>query len=130
MFCSLHLANHLIHHVNYNTQFVSSIINALGSIEEHEYFGEVLIGIKHVIQNHLRDVQVKFQDRVIMLEAEIKHRDVVITQLQHRIIELEQNSLSPLSESQRLGGGGNSTGSSGEIPFVVRPRSFAIIVNQ
>lgn len=94
--------------------------NSLGSIEEHEYFGEVLIGIKHVIQNHLRDVQVKFHDRVVMLEVEIKHRDMVISQLQNRILELEENSIisPPLSESH-AGVGVGSSGSSGEIPFVV-----------
>lgn len=79
----------------------------------------MLLGIKHVIQNHLRDVQVRFQDRVVMLEVEIKHRDMVISQLQNRILELEENSVvsPPMSESNRLGG--DSTGSSGEIPFVV-----------
>lgn len=35
----------------------------LGSIEEHEYFGDVLFGIKNVIQRHLYDVQGKFQER-------------------------------------------------------------------
>lgn len=94
----------------------------VGSIEEHEYFGEVLLGIKHVIQNHLREVQVKFQDRVVMLEVGIKQRDMVITQLQNRILELEENSISSpqVSESNRLGISGGSSGSSGEIPFVVK----------
>lgn len=98
----------LVHHIS-------------GSIEEHDYFQEVLLGIKHVIQNHLREVQVKFQDRVVMLEVEIKHRDMVISQLQNRIMELEQNSMSSpqLSDANRLGSAGDSTGSSGEIPFVV-----------
>lgn len=93
----------------------------IGSIEEHEYFGEVLLGIKHVIQSHLREVQVKFQDRFQTLEVEIKHRDMVISQLQNRIHELEENSVMspPLSDSNRLGVGSGSTGSSGEIPFVV-----------
>lgn len=72
-----------------------------------------------MIQNHLREVQLRFQDRVVMLEVEIKHRDIVISQLQNRIVELEENSMvsPPLSESNRLGG--DSTGSSCEIPFVV-----------
>lgn len=34
-----------------------------GSLEEQEYFGEVLLGIKQVIQGHLHDVQGKFQER-------------------------------------------------------------------
>lgn len=60
------------------------------SIEDHEYFGEVLLGIKHVIQNHLREVQMNFQDRFLSLELDVRQRDVVIDQLQHRIRELER----------------------------------------
>lgn len=95
----------------------------LGSIEEHEFFGEVLLGIKHVIQIHLREVQVKFQDRFQTLEYEIKNRDHMIDQLQSRIHELEEGNPNPASsptdEFLRAGGNG-STGSSGDIPFVVR----------
>lgn len=84
-----------------------------------------------MIQNHLRDVQVRFHDRVIMLETEIKHRDMVIAQLQHRIVELEQNSMSspPLSGSHPLGDRDDSTGSSGEIPFVVRSEVMFVILH-
>lgn len=60
------------------------------SIEDHEYFSEVLHGIKHVIQNHLREVQMSFQDRFLSLQMDVRQRDVVIDQLQHRIRELER----------------------------------------
>lgn len=91
----------------------------IGSIEEHEYFGEVLLGIKHVIQNHLREVQVKFQDRFLSLELDVRQRDEVITQLQHRIQELEDNPSS--QKMNRVGSASLKSGSSGSIdmPFVV-----------
>ncbi|CAH2235953.1 jg24496 [Pararge aegeria aegeria] len=62
-----------------------------GSIEEQEYFGEVLLGIKQVIQGHLHEVQGKFQES---LENEVRKRDEIISQLQNRIQELERLGLS------------------------------------
>lgn len=105
------------------------LIIALGSIEEHEYFGEVLLGIKHVIQNHLREVQVKFQDRFLSLELDVRQRDEVITQLQHRIHELEKNPSTPTKQMNRVGSTvgslkSGSSGSSVDIPFVVSPYTF------
>ena len=93
----------------------------LGSIEEHEYFGEVLLGIKHVIQNHLREVQVKFQDRCLSLEMDVKERDIIITQLQRRIYELEHSGSVESNKFNRCASspGTGSTGSSGDMPFVV-----------
>ncbi|XP_053617063.1 uncharacterized protein LOC128679094 isoform X3 [Plodia interpunctella] len=67
-----------------------------GSLEEQEYFGEVLLGIKQVIQGHLHDVQGKFQERFNSLENEVRKRDEIITQLQKRIQELERLGLSGL----------------------------------
>lgn len=98
-----------------------------GSIEEHEYFGEVLIGIKHVIQNHLREVQVKFQDRIFNLERDLRQRDVLIERLQHRVYELEDEENrnnddddgSPNIDFRRISGTGSTTGSSGDIQFLV-----------
>lgn len=85
------------------------------------------MGIKNVIQSHLREVQTKFQDRFQTLDLEIKHRDLVISSLQYRIQELEEgipNAIgSPNDDAIRNviagGGGGGSTGSSGDIAFVV-----------
>ncbi|KAJ2942952.1 hypothetical protein O0L34_g15142 [Tuta absoluta] len=68
-----------------------------GSLEEQEYFGEVLLGIKQVIQGHLHDVQGKFQDRFNSLENEVKKRDEIISQLQKRIQELERLGMSGLN---------------------------------
>lgn len=98
--------------------------NIIGSIEEHEYFGEVLLGIKHVIQNHLREVQVKFQDRFLSLEMDVRQRDDVISQLQHRIQELERNPSTPTNQIDRISNAAGSSrsgssGSSGDMPFVV-----------
>lgn len=92
-----------------------------GSFEEHEIFSEVLIGIKNVISSHLRDVQLKFEDHFQSLDFEIRQRDVMIDQLQHRILELENGHVSPSNViiAATSGTGNGSTGSSGDIPFVV-----------
>ncbi|XP_045518453.1 uncharacterized protein LOC123710503 isoform X2 [Pieris brassicae] len=68
------------------------------SLEEQEYFGEVLLGIKQVIDGHLYEVQGKFQERFASLESEVRKRDEIICQLQNRIQELERlGSSAPLS---------------------------------
>lgn len=100
----------------------------LGSIEEHEYFGEVLLGIKHVIQNHLREVQIKFQDRFQNLETDIRQRDDTINQLQRRIYELEKSPSPHNNELTKNGSGTGSSASSGDIPFVVRIPIVNVIV--
>ncbi|XP_038217419.1 uncharacterized protein LOC119836222 [Zerene cesonia] len=64
------------------------------SLEEQEYFGEVLLGIKQVIEGHLHEVQGKFQERFNSLENEVRKRDEIISQLQNRIQELERLGLS------------------------------------
>ncbi|XP_063628557.1 uncharacterized protein LOC134800041 [Cydia splendana] len=71
-----------------------------GSLEEQEYFGEVLLGIKQVIQGHLHDVQGKFQDRFNSLENEVRKRDEIISQLQKRIQELERLGLPGISPTE------------------------------
>ncbi|CAK1590521.1 unnamed protein product [Parnassius mnemosyne] len=68
-----------------------------GSLEDQEYFGEVLLGIKQVIQGHLHEVQGKFQERFNSLENEVRKRDEIISQLQKRIQELEKLGLPGLS---------------------------------
>ncbi|XP_075984236.1 cyclic nucleotide-gated ion channel-like isoform X3 [Anticarsia gemmatalis] len=72
-----------------------------GSLEEQEYFGEVLLGIKQVIQGHLHEVQGKFQERFNSLENEVRKRDEIISQLQKRIQELERLGLSGMSPTQQ-----------------------------
>lgn len=87
----------------------------------------MLLGIKQVIQSHLREVQGKFQARFQNLELEVKQRDEIISKLQSRIQELEgqQVELSVMSkikemEREKLGSSETgSTGSSIELPFMV-----------
>lgn len=76
------------------------------------------------MQNHFREVQVQFQDRFLSLELDVRQRDEVITQLQHRIHELEQNPSTPRKQVNKAGSTAGSlksgsSGSSGDIPFVV-----------
>lgn len=84
-------------------------------------FSEVLLGIKSVIQTHLLDVQFKFEDHFQSLGQEIRNRDVMINQLQHRIQELENGHVSPTNNPMAAtsGTGNGSTGSSSDIAFVV-----------
>lgn len=98
------------------------------AIEDHEYFGEVLLGIKHVIQNHLREVQINFQDRFQVLESELRQRDAVIDHLQYRIRELERVPSVQDDRLLRLGDGilpkiasNSSSSSSCETIFAVCP---------
>lgn len=60
-------------------------------LDEHEYFGEALLAIKHVISAHLQEMQQKFQQRFDKLEHEVKSRDLVITQLRQHINDLERS---------------------------------------
>uniref|UniRef100_A0A182NSR4 Cyclic nucleotide-binding domain-containing protein n=1 Tax=Anopheles dirus TaxID=7168 RepID=A0A182NSR4_9DIPT len=104
-----------------------------GSLEEQEFFGEVLLGIKQVIQTHMKEIQVKFQDEFFNLELEVKKRDDIISKLQNRILELEaeqqhgfmgalqvqlppEQGDTPYHKSGSSGSG--STGSSNELPFM------------
>ncbi|XP_053672058.1 uncharacterized protein LOC128722228 [Anopheles nili] len=99
-----------------------------GSLEEQEFFGEVLLGIKQVIQTHMKEIQVKFQDEFFTLEQEVKKRDDIISKLQCRILELEaeqqglvglQVQLPPEQEHQPGSSGSGSSGSSSnELPFM------------
>ncbi|OWR47807.1 cyclic-nucleotide-gated cation channel [Danaus plexippus plexippus] len=65
-----------------------------GSLEEQEYYGELLIGIKQVMQIHLQEIQGKFRESFCSLENEVRKRDEIISQLQQRIQELEKHGLS------------------------------------
>ncbi|XP_055679126.1 uncharacterized protein LOC129787501 isoform X3 [Lutzomyia longipalpis] len=104
-----------------------------GSLEDQEYFGEVLFGVRQVIQNHLRDVQGKFQDKFYFMEAEIQKRDDIITQLKKRIAELERHdngdsAMTPIGEVDREMGssGSGSSISSIELPFMVSNRGDSL----
>lgn len=54
----------------------------------------MLVGIKHVIQNHLGDVQEKFQTKIHRLELDVQNRDKLINRLKKRIYILENHPLS------------------------------------
>ncbi|KAL7034469.1 hypothetical protein ACKWTF_007979 [Chironomus riparius] len=88
-----------------------------GSIEEQEYYSDILLGIKAVIQSHIKGLQDRFQDKYVSLELEVQRRDDVITELQSRLRDYESNSrITPIRESERDLSG--STGSSAELPFM------------
>ncbi|XP_058823653.1 uncharacterized protein LOC131684641 isoform X4 [Topomyia yanbarensis] len=90
-----------------------------GSLEEQEFFGEVLLGIKQVIQTHMKEIQVKFQDKFFNMELEVKKRDDIISKLQNRIHELERDHRGPSEgdgEGQSPGSG--TSRSSDELPFM------------
>jgi hypothetical protein len=99
------------------------LVYSIGSIEEHEYFGEVLLGIKQVIQNHLVDISGRFHEKFTGLESEVHRRDEIISQLQQRIVELEEQTPHERPNvEERLGSPGDGTGGSGssnELPFMV-----------
>lgn len=103
-----------------------------GSMEDQEYFGGVLMGVRQLIQNHLRDVQGKFHDQFQTLEIEIKRRDDIISQLQNRINELEGRTdhiMTPIGEVDReLGSSNSSSGSSLELPFMVSHVSVVLSI--
>lgn len=88
----------------------------VGSIEEQEYYTDILLGIKQVIQCHLKELQGRFQDKFVNLEMEVRRRDDIINQLQNRLREFEPgDGMTPINERETSG----STGSSNELPFMV-----------
>lgn len=93
--------------------FFNEFIQSLGSLEEHEYYTDILFGIKQVIHSHLKDLQGRFQDKFMNQEIEIKQRDELICQLQNRLLEYETNRMTPIRENELSGS------SSTELPFMV-----------
>lgn len=89
-----------------------------GSLEEHAIFSDVLLGIKHVIQSHLYDVQHKYDAQFKSFETEIRYRDLVIQDLRQRLRDMGDDSPDQMLGITSITGNG-STGSSGDIPFVV-----------
>nr|CAD7402482.1 unnamed protein product [Timema cristinae] len=67
---------------------------------EEEYFGEIITGIKQVIQGHLEEIQSKFQSQFQSLELEVRRRDEIISQLQQRIHELEHPVSKEIDQSE------------------------------
>ncbi|KAI4504083.1 hypothetical protein M0802_000554 [Mischocyttarus mexicanus] len=81
-----------------------------------EYLGEFVSDIRDVIQTRLEDVQSKF----VLLELEIHKRDLLISQLQGRIQELEENERRKNDEA--VNGVGDDNGS---VDTVLTARSQA-----
>jgi hypothetical protein len=89
------------------------LFTPLGSLEEQEYYTDILFGIKQVIQSHLKDLQGRFQDKFMNQEMEIRRRDEMICQLQNRLREYESSRMTPIRENELSGS------SSNELPFMV-----------
>lgn len=87
-------------------------------MEEQEYYTDILLGIKQVIQSHLKDLQGRFQDKFEDQKMEIKRRDELISQLQSRLREREIGS-SLQKASFRENERSESTISSNELHFMV-----------
>lgn len=86
----------------------------------------MLLGIKHVIQSHLYDVQHKFEEQMKSFESEIHYRDFVIENLRRQIHDLGGESPDRITGFGSNTGNG-STGSSGDIPFVVSKSDFFLV---
>ncbi|XP_023290572.1 uncharacterized protein LOC105699152 [Orussus abietinus] len=66
---------------------------------DDEYLGELVSGIRDVIQSRLEDIQNKFEYQFTSLEFEVRKRDEIISQLQARIQELEQREAHGMGDS-------------------------------
>ncbi|KAK9305196.1 hypothetical protein QLX08_003709 [Tetragonisca angustula] len=66
------------------------ILQMVSRPREEEYLGELVTGIREVVKDRLEDIQTKFERQFTSLELEIRKRDEIISQLQARILELEQ----------------------------------------
>lgn len=99
-----------------NWQISFTFLSSSGSVEEQEYYTDILLGIKQMIQNHLKELQGKFQDKIINLEVEVQHREMIICDLQARLRNAE--GLDPeIKDNDKENSGGS--GSSNELPFMV-----------
>ncbi|GLG99238.1 Cyclic nucleotide-gated olfactory channel [Gryllus bimaculatus] len=96
----------------------SLLLPSHGSTEE-EYFGEIIVGIKQVLQSHLDEIQQKFQLRFQSLELEVKKRDEIISQLQKRIQELETPDTIHHQENGDDGDTSDDLDEASDQPFMV-----------
>ncbi|XP_044764166.1 cyclic nucleotide-gated cation channel beta-1-like isoform X2 [Coccinella septempunctata] len=65
------------------------VIKALD--DEQQYFADILLAIKQVMNAHLQEMQDKFHHRFERLEEEIKDKEKIINRLRAHIFELERN---------------------------------------
>ncbi|CAH1132690.1 unnamed protein product [Ceutorhynchus assimilis] len=62
------------------------------SLDEQQYFADILLAIKQVMSAHLQEMQLKFQERFDRLEEELRNKNDVIQQLRAHICELENTA--------------------------------------
>ncbi|XP_051159570.1 uncharacterized protein LOC127280558 isoform X2 [Leptopilina boulardi] len=58
--------------------------------KEDDFLGELITGIKDVVQSRVDEIQLRYEKEYTSLELEIRKRDEIISQLQMRILQLEQ----------------------------------------
>ncbi|CAK9825562.1 Cyclic nucleotide-gated cation channel alpha-3 [Anthophora retusa] len=75
------------------------ILQIVSRPRKEEYLGELVSGIREVVKDRLEDIQTKFERQFTSLELEIRKRDEIISQLQARILELEQRESRNMDES-------------------------------
>ncbi|XP_046472941.1 uncharacterized protein [Neodiprion pinetum] len=86
--------------LNFRPISSGNILQIVSGAREDEYLGELVSGIREVIQARLEDIQSKFERQFTSLESEIRKRDEIISQLQARIQELEQRENPHVDESR------------------------------
>ncbi|XP_023248266.1 uncharacterized protein LOC106639567 [Copidosoma floridanum] len=70
---------------------------------EDEGIGELVSGIRDVLQSRLESMQSRFEQQFSSLQLEIRKRDEIISQLQTRILELESPELGCRGETESVG---------------------------
>ncbi|XP_076748849.1 uncharacterized protein LOC143422238 isoform X3 [Xylocopa sonorina] len=75
------------------------ILQMVSHPREEEYLGELVTGIREIVKGRLEDIQTKFERQFSSLELEIRKRDEIISQLQARILELEQKEFRNADDS-------------------------------
>lgn len=58
--------------------------------DEQQYFADILLAIKQVMNAHLQEMQDKFHHRFERLEEEIRNKEQIINRLKEHIFELER----------------------------------------
>ncbi|XP_024939902.1 uncharacterized protein LOC107266738 isoform X2 [Cephus cinctus] len=79
--------------LNFRPLGSGALLQMIPRPREEEYLGELVTGIRDVIQTRLEDIQSKFERQFTSLELEIRKRDEIISQLQARIQELEHREV-------------------------------------
>ncbi|GAB6020365.1 hypothetical protein CHUAL_003074 [Chamberlinius hualienensis] len=62
------------------------------SFKAEECIADLLIGIKHILQIRLDDIQEQFRTRLVALESAMKDKDEAVRHIEHKIKDLENGS--------------------------------------